>query len=286
MTIEYKNKPYKYPVEIELSSKCNFKCLWCIHKILPDRWNDLSLENFKKIINFIKLNKENIDHIGLNWIWEPLLNQNILLILDELLEIKDMPVLLPTKWWKLLTDKILEKIQELRVKWVDINVQFCLYSMRKDVLNEICGVDYYDDFFRTVKKLKSLKFDFTSELLLTKYTKNEVEYYKKFCLSIWIDPIIHRLHNFWWKLETYNELYLDWETEPYKDYNWLCWFKPFFNRKAEVTPWTFCWHYNFGAMDKYNYEWWMIDIINDCYDTINLKNEYCSKCNDNILNAK
>lgn len=284
--IKYKDKPYKYPVEIELSSKCNFKCVWCIHKILPDRWHDLSFDNFRKIINFVKLNKENIDHIWLNWIWEPLLNQNILLILDELLEIKDIPVLLPTKWWKLLTDKIIEKIQFLRSRWVDINVQFCLYSMRKEVLNEICWVDYYDDFFRTVKKLKSLNFDFTSELLLTKYTKNEVEYYKKFCHSIWIDPIIHRLHNFWWKLENYNDLYVEGVTESYKDYNWICWFKPFFNRKAEITPWTFCWHYNLWPMDKYNYKWWMVEVINDCYDIIDLKNKYCSKCNDNILNAK
>jgi len=284
--MKYPDKPYKYPVEIEISSKCNFKCMWCIHKILPDRWNDLSLDDFKKIIKFIKLNKENIDHIWLNGIWEPLLNKNIIEMLDELLEIKDIPVLLPTKGWKLLTDKIINKIQELRNKGLDINVQFCLYSMRKNVLNEICWVDYFDDFFSSIKKLKSMNFDFTSELLLTKYTENEVEYYNKFCKSIWIDSIIHRLHNFWWKLENYNDLFVEWKTEPYSFKNWMCWFKPFFNWKWEVTAWTFCGHYNFWYMDKFIYKWGMIEIIDKCYDTIDLNNKYCSKCNDNILNAK
>lgn len=285
MIKKYEDKPYEYPIEIELSSKCHFRCVGCIHKILPDRWYDLSLENFRKIIDFINLNKEHIVHVWLTGIGEPLLNKDILTILDELEKIKWIPVLLPTKWGKYLTEPILSKIQELRKKGIDINVQLCIYSMRKEVLNEMCWTDYYDDLFRSIKKMKSLTFDFTSELLLTKFTVNEIDYYKKFCTSIGIDPIIHRLHNFWWKLENYRDLYVEWDTEPYVDYNGICGFKPFFNWKWEVTPGTFCGQYNFWLMDKYNHVWWMVEIINDCYDVIDLKNEYCSKCNDNIMNA-
>ena len=119
---------------------------------------------------------------------------------------------------------------------------------------------------------------------MTKYTINEVSYYKKFCNSIWIDPIIHRLHNFWWKLETYDELYVKWTTHPIKNINWICWFKPFFDWNANIFPWTFCNHYPLWNLDDFNFSWWMIKIIDKCYDTIDLNNSFCAKCDDNILN--
>jgi hypothetical protein len=34
---KYKDKPYKYPIDIELSSKCSFKCIGCVHGKLEKR---------------------------------------------------------------------------------------------------------------------------------------------------------------------------------------------------------------------------------------------------------
>ena len=284
--MKYPNKPYKYPIDIELSSKCTFKCVWCIHDKLEDRWWDLSVENIKKIINFININRSNIVYVWLAGFWEPLLNKNILLILDELINLKDIFLIIPTRWWKFLTNEILLKIQELRDKWIDISVQLWLYSLRKDIVNKMCWVDHYDDLINSIKRMKSLNFDFCLELLLTKNSKKEVPYFKKFCKSLDVDFIVHRLHNFWWKLDNYEDLYVEGDTDPYHNYNWMCWFKPFFTRNWKLTPWTFCWHYDLGWIDKYLFDWWMIKIIDDCYDTISLKNEYCKKCDDNILNAR
>ncbi len=290
MIEKYPEKPYKYPIDIELSSRCGLNCIWCIHHTIKNQW-DLTLENFRKILQFIQYNKNDIVYISFAWIGESLLNKDILLILDELKELPDIFLLIPTKGWRWLTDDIIIKIQELRDYWININLQLWLYSLREKIVNHMYwwtywSVNHYADLIDSIKRMKSLKFDFCLELLLTKYSKEEVPSFKKFCDTLWVEWVVHRLHNFWWKLENYESLYIAWETDPYHDYNGMCGFKPFFTWNWEVTAGTFCSHYNFWNVDKYTYSWGMIDILNQCYDTIRLDNEYCKKCDDNILNVR
>ena len=225
--MKYKDRPYRYPIDIELSSKCTFKCIWCIHSEMENRWFDLSVDNLKKIINFINLNRDNIIYVWLAGYWEPLLNKDILNILDELRALKGLFIVIPTRWGKFLTNKIIDKIQELRDDWIDISVQFWLYSLKKEIVNKMCWVDHYDDLIDSIKRMKNLNFDFCLELLLTKYSKIEVPSFNKFCEIIWVDSVIHRLHNHWWKLDNYEDLYIAWDTDPYYNYNWICSFKPF-----------------------------------------------------------
>jgi len=284
------DKPYKYPIDIELTSRCMLDCIWCIHWKRKDIW-DMSLETFRKVLNFVSLNKENINYIALAWIWESLLNKDILLFLDELKNFKWMWFIIPTKWWNLLTDDIIKKIQELRDSWVNITLQLWLYSLRREVIKKMYGVknsniDYYDTLMDSIKRMKKHRFDFCMELLLTKYSIKEVASYKKFCETLEVDFVIHRLHNFWWKLDNYEKLYVKWETDPFYNYNWMCWFKPFFNWEGKVFPGSLCMHYELWNIDDYNYKDWMIKLLNNCYDIINLKNKFCSKCDENLLNVR
>ncbi len=67
-----------FPIRIwiELSSRCNLKCRFCVNKILPaDQKGDMSFDLYKRIIDGIagKVHDVNLFHRG-----EPLLNKNII----------------------------------------------------------------------------------------------------------------------------------------------------------------------------------------------------------------
>ncbi|MDD2907740.1 MAG: radical SAM protein [Candidatus Gracilibacteria bacterium] len=287
---KYLDKPYKYPIDVEISSRCMLNCVGCIHGKRKDL-GDMSVETFKKVLNFVTLNNEDIIYVALAGIGESLINKNILLILDELKGFTGTWFILPTKGLSFLSDDVIKKIQELRDSGVNITLQLGLYSLREKVINKMYGIknskiNFLSETIDSIKRMKKLKFDFCMELLLTKYSVDEVGVYEKFCKVLGVDCVIHRLHNFGGKLERYEELYVKGNTDPYYNYNGMCGFKPFFNRKGDVFPGSLCMHYELGNIDDYSDENGMTKILNECYDTIDMKNKFCSKCDDNLLNVR
>jgi len=297
----------KYPLEIELTNYCSLKCISCVSRDLNNRWF-LSENHFDLIINFIINNSNNIDFIAIAWLGDTFMHPKIMLYLDKLLMLKDLniPILIPTKW-NTLTEEIIKNIVELKNKGLNINIQLWIFSLKEDVTNFMAGLydkkidcfsfNYFEKFKLTVKNLKHYKLDFSIELLLTKFSENEIDSFHKFCKKLEVDWVIHRLHNFWWKLKTYNSLYsskkfetrcawVNLKEEESDYYGDICWFYPFINNEWNFFPWSFCTHYNLWNIE--NFTWNFQDIIDKCYNTIDMNNDFCKVCSDNFnaLNLK
>lgn len=297
----------KYPIEIEFTNNCWLRCISCISKKITNKWF-LEENIYDKILNFLVYNHSEIEYITLWWLWDNFLHPKILEYLDKLklLGGYNMPILIPTKWIN-FNIQLIDKIIELKKYWLDINIQIWIFSLKKELFNsmywkmektsnKIHTYSYYEKFISFIKLLKAKQLDFSLELLLTRFSENEVSYFWKFCHSINVDWVIHRLHNFWWKLKTYNILYtannsynafhcsynksLENNLKDY--YHDKCWFFPYIDFEWTIYPWTFCTHYAIWNIS--NYSWTYIELVKKCYQTIDLKNKYCSKCIDNPNN--
>lgn len=294
----------KYPLEIEFTNHCGLKCISCISRDLDHR-GFISRENFEVLMNFLDKNLEDIKYITFWWLWDNLLHKDILYFLDrfKVFSSRNLNILIPTKW-NALTQEIILKIKELKKAGLNINIQIGIFSLREKVQNFMSGLDadsnfnYFQIFKNQVKYLKKVKLDFALELLLTKFSENEVDNFYKFCNTIWVDWVVHRLHTFWGKLKTYEDLYSnkkDYDAfhcsynESEKDdsndyYHDKCWFFPYIDWSWTIYPWTFCTHYNIWKLEDFVYYKSMDDIVNNCSDRIDLQNKYCLKCVDNPIN--
>lgn len=296
----------RYPLEIEFTNYCSLKCISCISKNVKDKWF-LWRQKYKRILVFIERNKNYIEYLNLGWLWDNCIHPDILEYLDELKLLKGMNIslLMPTKWVS-ISDKILLKIKELKDLGIKINIPIWIFSLKRDVLNFMVWMsdintketqlDYYKKFSDFIKKLKFYKIDFSLELLLTKFSQWEIGVFRKFCWKLWVEWVIHRLHNFWWRLKTFSFLYTDKEFFnafhcSYEDsledkgdayYNDVCWFFPYIDFKWDIYPWTFCMHYYLWNIENYvgNFP----DLIRTCQKEIDLNNSFCSKCTHNLKN--
>jgi hypothetical protein len=127
-------------------------------------------------------------------------------------------------------------------------------------------------------------------LLLTKLSENEINVFNKFCDKLQVDWVVHKLHNFWGRLDNYSSLLSskDYnafhcsfnksrENDENDYYNDLCGFFPYIDFEWNIYPWTHCLHYNLfnikNIIDK-NYNF----VIEKCKKMISLENENCKKC--------
>lgn len=294
----------KYPIEIELTNHCGLQCISCISKDIKERWF-IKLSKFDIFISFLQLNYNNIEFLTIWWFWDNFLHPKIDLILDKLLKLKwyNIPIVFPTKAIS-INEKMIKKIKLLKKEWLNINLQIWIFSLREDISNFLCwlynpntkcfNLNYYEIFKEKIRILKTEWVDFSLELLLTKFSENEISYFYSFCESLGVEGVVHKLHNFGWRLKTYNFLYSNVEPETksawirLKDtesvyYRDLCPFYPFIDYTGKVYPGSFCIHYKLWDISLYNFKWWMEAIVNKCYKIINLKNPFCKKCSENPL---
>ena len=251
------------------------------------------------MLNFIKINHKDIEYITLWWLWDNFLHPKIINYFNKLKTLSEYNIsfLIPTKWIS-LNEKIIKKLFELKQCWININLQIWIFSIKPEIQNIMCwvkNIDYYNKFNILVKLLKNYKLDFAMELLLTKYSEDEVEKFYDFCSSLNIDGVIHRLHNFWWKLSNYKKLLSknsnynafhcsfneSKEDNKNKYYNEICWFFPFINYKWDIYPWTFCMHYHIWKIYEFGENNWMDKILKECYKKIDLNNIFCKICIEN-----
>lgn len=193
----------RYPIELELTDYCPLKCVCCPNKDFKEKWY-ISDENFFLVINYIKNNLENILFLDLCWIWDIFLHPNLNDYLDYIWEKfwwTSLEILIPTKW-VIISEKNLIKLQSLKKKKVCFNISIWFYSMRSEIHDRITWIK--NSFLKTlefIKKLQKYNIWFSLELLINKFSINELEYFYKFWDSLKVNYKVHNYHNFWGSLK-------------------------------------------------------------------------------------
>lgn len=107
--------PYPFNVEIEITTRCNKKCLICEHTYWKEKSVDLSFENFKKIVDqFPKLKWVNLTGEG-----DAFLNKDYLKMI-EYLKSKDIPVFLVDSF-DLIDEDMAEELLKMGVDGIWIS---------------------------------------------------------------------------------------------------------------------------------------------------------------------
>jgi len=143
---------WKYPnsINIEITSRCNLKCKFCVNSTMEREKRDISNEIFEKIINDIKCYPEvsNIIPVGLG---EPFLNKNWydLLVMIKM-EFPGIPIYIVTNGI-ILTPNVTDKISEILKS--DDSLLISINSWDKDKYRKLMGLDRLDQVNQNVKYL-------------------------------------------------------------------------------------------------------------------------------------
>ncbi|WP_085169322.1 radical SAM/SPASM domain-containing protein [Brachyspira hyodysenteriae] len=113
------NTPLK--VEIEPTSACNFKCIYCRHSSVNIKPEFMTMEIFNKIYNGVKKFNKRIKSFNFAGIGEPLLNKNIYEMIKKANELSEDTVLITNG--SLLNKENSDKLIESNIKTVRISLQ-------------------------------------------------------------------------------------------------------------------------------------------------------------------
>lgn len=111
--------PFK--IEIEPTSACNFKCIYCRHSQVKIKPEFMSMDIFDKIVSGIKKFPNKIKTFNFCGIGEPLLNSNIYEMIVKANEIADDTVLVTNG--SLLTQENSDKLIEAGIKTIRVSLQ-------------------------------------------------------------------------------------------------------------------------------------------------------------------
>lgn len=206
---------FKYPIEIELTDFCSLECICCPNKNFQDKWN-ISDDDFYLFIDYINNNLDSILFLDLCWVWDIFLHPKIDIYLKYIWEKffwKKIEILIPTKW-TIIKNSTLEILKNLKEKNINFNISIWLYSMREKIHNKIAWWNSFKKILNFIKKLQDFKIPFSLELLINKFSINELEYFYSFGNKLWVNYKIHNYHNFWGSLEK-NDIF-NYNTKNYK----------------------------------------------------------------------
>lgn len=191
----------KHPIEIELTDHCTLKCDCCPNKTYINK-NHISDMDFYLIINYVYVNRNKILFLDLCGIWDIFLHPNICKYLEfiaDKFQWTNLEILIPTKG-SIINNKHIESLIYMKNKWINYNLSLWFYSMRKPIHDVIAGAKNYDNMMEFVKICKKNKLPFSLELLINKYSIEELDYFYKFWDSVWVNYKVHNYHNFWWSM--------------------------------------------------------------------------------------
>lgn len=138
---------YPFTVEIEITNKCNKKCLICEHTYWNEPNRDLSFEEFKKIVaQFPKLKWVNLTGEG-----DAFLNKDYLKMI-EYLKGRNIPVFLVDSF-DLINEEIAEKLIKMGVDGIWISWD----GATKETYEKIKVGCSFEKGYQNIKKLLELK---------------------------------------------------------------------------------------------------------------------------------
>ena len=138
--------PFK--IEVEPTSACNFKCIYCRHSTVKVKPQFMSMEIFDKIISGLKKFPNKIKTFNFCGIGEPLLNKNIYEMILKADEVADDVVLITNG--ALLTEENSNKLIETGIKTIRVSLQ----GISEEDYLKTCG--YKIDFNKFLNNLEYL----------------------------------------------------------------------------------------------------------------------------------
>ena len=139
--------PYPFNIEIEITNRCNKKCIICEHTYWNEQNRDLSFEDFKKIVDqFPKLKWVNLTGEG-----DAFLNKDYLKMI-EYLKAKDIPVFLVDSF-DLINEDIARELINLGVDGIWISWD----GATKETYEKIKAGCSFERSLNNIKKLIELK---------------------------------------------------------------------------------------------------------------------------------
>lgn len=193
----------KYPIEIEITNKCLLKCNFCPNKSFINKWF-MDFKLFKKLIDYILINKDNVLFLDFCWIWDIFLHPDFDLLfsyMESKLTNTWIKVLIPTKW-NSITKNQLNLLHKSYLNWLNINISIWFYSMNKKIHDKLSWFPNFNKIIFFIKNLKKHNIPFSLELLINKYSIREIDFFYNFWKILWADYKVHNYHNFWWTIKS------------------------------------------------------------------------------------
>lgn len=139
--------PYPFNIEIEITNRCNKRCIICEHTYWKEPNKDLSFENFKKIVDqFPKLKWVNLTGEG-----DAFLNRDYLDMI-RYLKAKDIPVFLVDSF-DLITEDLAAELIKIGVDGIWISMD----AATKETYEKIKVGCNFERSLNNIKKLIELK---------------------------------------------------------------------------------------------------------------------------------
>ena len=192
----------KYPIELELTNYCLLKCEFCPNKDFKNR-SFIDEKYFYKIIDYIYFNRNKILFLDLSWIWDVFLHPKIwdfLLYISKKFKNTNFEILIPTKW-NSINYKHINVLKQIHNEWLNFNLSIGFYSMLPEKHDIISWKENFFQIIDFIKKIKNEQIPFSLELLIDKYSINELKYFYKFWDKLWVNYKVHNYHNFWWSIK-------------------------------------------------------------------------------------
>lgn len=150
--------PFK--IEIEPTSACNFKCIYCRHSAVNIKPEFMTMETFDKIIEGSKKFPKKIKSFNFVGTGEPLLNKNIYNMIIKANEISNETVLVTNG--SLLTKENADKLINSKIKIIRISLQ----GLNEEDYYKTCGYKIdFKNFLNNIKYLYYNKYDSTKLIL-------------------------------------------------------------------------------------------------------------------------
>jgi len=143
----YEFEPYPSYIEVEVTTRCNLKCIMCEHTYWNEPNRDMTFEEFKAIINqFPKLK-----WIGLTGIGESFLNKDFIKML-EYVKSKNIIVELYDSFF-FIDEKTAEKLLDLKVEKIFVSLD----ATTKETYEKIRVGSNFEKVISNVKNMFRLK---------------------------------------------------------------------------------------------------------------------------------
>jgi len=235
----------RYPIEIELTDFCWLACRDCINPHLENK-SYMSISDFKKILEYIYVNKKNILYVNLSWIGDVFLHPDFTHLIDlfcNKFRWEKVNVLIPNKW-QAYTQVIIESLQKIKDAWLWLNVSVWFFSLLEDKHNRITQ---RNTFYKTMNFMKSLKkYSIPFSIELATNDVREEKYLKKIwnLFNVWYS--MQWMHNFWWffKEQQSPEAYQQCSFDVSNDYileDFYCPFIPLISKEWQIYTCSISW---------------------------------------------
>jgi len=211
----------RYPIEIELTNYCGLECVYCVNKDLTNKWY-LEEGDYDLFLDYVLNNINNILYVNIAGIGDIFLHPNINNFLIKFIKTfknTNIDVLLSTKG--LTIGKSINLLKQFKENQINLNISIGLFSFNPDKHDEFTQrKGSFKNTLNSVLILKKEKLNFSLELLVSKYSISSLNQFMLFWKKLGTNTILHKPHNFWWRISLKDEDINEFWLKDFCDFSW------------------------------------------------------------------